>query len=74
MFSCFTEAELRQYLAGSLEGERRSGAAEHLPTLDDEDPQSGPRQVGGRYEAVVSAADHDGIPGRAHLLGAGAPL
>ncbi len=32
MFSCFTEAELRQYLAGLLEGERRDGAAEHLRT------------------------------------------
>jgi serine/threonine protein kinase/Leucine-rich repeat (LRR) protein len=30
MFSCFTEAELRQYLAGSLTGERQRGAAEHL--------------------------------------------
>jgi serine/threonine protein kinase/Leucine-rich repeat (LRR) protein len=30
MFSCFTEAELRQYLAGSLAGDRQAGAAEHL--------------------------------------------
>jgi serine/threonine protein kinase/Leucine-rich repeat (LRR) protein len=32
MFSCFTEAELRQYAAGTLAPERQAGAAEHLRT------------------------------------------
>src|SRR5688572_12156201 len=30
MISCFTEAELRQYAAGTLAAERRAGADEHL--------------------------------------------
>ena len=44
---------------GALEG---AGAAEPLAALENEDAAPGPRQVGGRGEAVVAAADDDHVP------------
>ena len=49
----------------ALVGERplqRAGAAEPLAALEHEHAAAGPRQVGGRGEAVVAAADDDRVP------------
>ena len=46
-------------------GERplqRAGAAEPLAPLEHEDAAAGPRQVGGRGQPVVAAADDDDVP------------
>ena len=41
---------------------QRAGAAEPLAALEHEHAAPGPRQVGGRGEAVVAAADDDHVP------------
>ena len=47
-----------------LLGDRRP--AQQVPALEDDDAPAGPSEVGGRDEAVVAAADHDGVVGLGH--------
>ena len=54
------EPEAREDLLGD------GRAAEDWPPLEDERPQPGPREVGGADEAVVAAADHDGVVALGH--------
>ncbi len=37
------------------------GPAEDVPPLEDEGARAAPREVGGRDQAVVATADHDGV-------------
>jgi hypothetical protein len=52
------DAELRMVRPRGVGG---GGAARLVPRLADDDPGAGLRQVGGRDEAVMTAADHDHV-------------